>query len=334
MLPPGSPEPPCRRRSKRTGRFSDVSGRRDHPRCGPKGLGASASARNVSVDSSGGRGTACRTPSARAGSRRRSNSRFLPRRRRAAPSAEDSSTAGTSGSPRGRKASEGLEWRRFACGSRWDPEILAREETIWIEVGATHAEAARGAFNREWGKRIEAATGIPGDPVDPEIVLLADLPAGRVEVTILPLYVQGRYRKLDRSLPQTRWPCRRCEGRGCERCDGTGKTYPTSVEELVAAPFLAETHGEATRFHGMGREDIDARMLGRGRPFVLEILRPKTRPSTSARSAERAKVESEGRIEIVEPSLASARDVLARQGGDPGEELSGRRPGRGAGGKD
>lgn len=30
-------------------------------------------------------------------------------------------------------------------------------------------------------------------------------------------------------------------------------------------------------FHGMGREDIDARMLGTGRPFVLEISNPKKR---------------------------------------------------------
>src|SRR2546422_4343131 len=26
--------------------------------------------------------------------------------------------------------------------------------------------------------------------------------------------------------------------------------------------------------HGMGREDVDARMLGRGRPFILEIKEP------------------------------------------------------------
>jgi tRNA pseudouridine synthase 10 len=211
---------------------------------------------------------------------------------------------------RGQRATEGLEYRRFACGSRWDPEILAREETIWSEVGATHAEAARGAFNREWGKRIEAATGIPGGPLDPEVVVLADLPAGRVEVTILPIYVRGRYRKLDRSIPQTRWPCRRCEGRGCEHCAGTGKTYPTSVEELVAAPFLATTHGEGTRFHGMGREDIDARMLGRGRPFVLEVLRPRVRTLDLIALSERAKVASEGRVEILEPVLAGPADVL------------------------
>jgi tRNA pseudouridine synthase 10 len=211
---------------------------------------------------------------------------------------------------RARTAAEGVEWRRFSCGSRWDPETLAREESIWTEIGTSWGESARGAFNRELGKRIEAATGTEGRPDAPEIVLLADLPAGRVEATINPLYLEGRYRKLDRTLPQTRWPCRRCDGRGCDTCGGTGKTYAESVEELVAAPVLTVTGGEGTRFHGMGREDIDARMLGRGRPFVLEILRPKHRtvdPETLGAEIGRA---SGGRVEVLNFRLSDAKRVV------------------------
>ncbi len=209
-----------------------------------------------------------------------------------------------------RAAATGLEWHRFACGSRWDPEILAHEETLWVEVGSAFGESARGAFNRELGKRLEVATGAVGGPDRPDLVFLADLPAGRVEVTVLPIYFAGRYRKLDRTLPQTRWPCRRCEGRGCDRCGGTGKTYPTSVEELVAAPFLAATGGTGTRFHGMGREDIDARMLGGGRPFVLEIDRPHTRTVDVGATAAEVNRTAEGRVEVLEMVPAVAAEVV------------------------
>ncbi len=178
---------------------------------------------------------------------------------------------------RAREAAEGYEWHRFTCGSRWDPELLAREEGLWTEIGSAWGESARAAFNREFGKRLGAETGAEGTLTEPDVVFLADLPAGRIGLTVQPLYLEGRYRKLDRTLPQTRWPCRRCHGKGCDRCGGTGKTYAESVEELVAAPVLAATRGEESRFHGMGREDIDARMLGAGRPFVLEIKRPKVR---------------------------------------------------------
>ncbi|EQD50380.1 THUMP domain protein, partial [mine drainage metagenome] len=96
----------------------------------------------------------------------------------------------------------------------------------------------------------------------------------------------------------THWPCRRCRGRGCDTCHGTGKTYPTSVEELVGAPLLEATGAEATRFHGMGREDIDARMLGRGRPFVLELLRPRRRTLDLAALAPEIGRRAEGRVEV------------------------------------
>ncbi len=209
-----------------------------------------------------------------------------------------------------RTAAEGREWHRFSCGSRWDPEILAREESIWVDVGSAFGESARGAFNRELGKRLEAATGAVGGPDRPDLVFLADLPAGRVELTVLPVYFSGRYRKFDRTLPQTRWPCRRCEGRGCDRCGGTGKTYPTSVEEVVAAPFLAATRGEGSRFHGMGREDIDARMLGDGRPFVLEIDRPRTRTVDVAALAAEVNRSAEGRVEVLEAAASVAAEVV------------------------
>jgi tRNA pseudouridine synthase 10 len=208
------------------------------------------------------------------------------------------------------RAAEGYEWHRFTCGSRWDPERLAAEEGLWTEVGSSWGESARAAWNRELGKRIEALSGAQGGTVGAEVVLLADLPVGRVELTVAPLYLKGRYRKLDRTIPQTRWPCRRCAGRGCVHCGGSGRTYPTSVEELVAAPFVRASKAEGTRFHGMGREDIDARMLGRGRPFVLELLRPRVRSIDLAALATDLGPEAAGRVELADVAPAEAADVV------------------------
>jgi len=207
-------------------------------------------------------------------------------------------------------AADGYEWHRFTCGSRWDPERLAREEALWIEVGTEWGESARSAFNRELGKRVQAATGAEGVTQAPEVVFLADLPVGRVELTVLPVYFRGRYRKLDRTLPQTRWPCRRCQGRGCTTCGGTGKTYPTSVEEIIAAPFLGPTGAEGSRFHGMGREDIDARMLGRGRPFVLELLRPRKRTVDLRSILSELARDGAGRVEVLDLVPTEAAEVV------------------------
>jgi tRNA pseudouridine synthase 10 len=207
-------------------------------------------------------------------------------------------------------ATEGWEFHRFTCGSRWDPEQLAREETLWGEFGTSWGESARSAFNRELGKRVEKTSGAAGVTSLPDLVLLADLPTGRLEVTVLPFYVRGRYLKEDRTLPQTRWPCRRCHGRGCDFCGGTGKTYSSSVEELVAAPFLTASGGEGSRFHGMGREDINARMLGTGRPFVLEILRPRRRTLDLPALETEVNRSAAGRVEVRELTWSDGAEVV------------------------
>src|SRR3989442_3092164 len=53
--------------------------------------------------------------------------------------------------------------------------------------------------------------------------------------------------------------------------------YPTSVEEVIATEIMRESGGISHALHGMGREDVDARMLGRGRPFIVEIKEPRKR---------------------------------------------------------
>ncbi|MEM3579494.1 MAG: tRNA pseudouridine(54/55) synthase Pus10, partial [Candidatus Bathyarchaeia archaeon] len=91
------------------------------------------------------------------------------------------------------------------------------------------------------------------------------------------LYIAGRYKKLARGIPQSKWLCSNCRGKGCEKCNWTGKMYQESVEEIIGKPILDVTGGAEVSFHASGREDIDARMLGKGRPFVIEVAKPKKR---------------------------------------------------------
>ena len=74
--------------------------------------------------------------------------------------------------------------------------------------------------------------------------------------------------------------------------------YQNSVEEYVSHPFLKAGQGISSKFHGSGREDIDARMLGTGRPFVIEISEPKKRNLDFESIIEEIKLNSEGKVEI------------------------------------
>lgn len=153
-----------------------------------------------------------------------------------------------------------------------------------------------------------------------------EVASGQVTATATSVYLYGRYCKLIRTLPQTHWDCRTCRGRGhhrrspgtpCASCNGTGKQFPSSVEELIAAPLLPLFEAKSAVLHGMGREDIGARMLGTGRPFVLELRQPRHRQVAAPRmeealtSAVAGKLAVPGGVHLV-PGQARQQVKLAR----------------------
>ena len=203
------------------------------------------------------------------------------------------------------------EWDHatFLVGSKIDLELAAREESLWVELGATQGEPVKNEINREVGKLVAARTGKGVDFARPDVTAIVDTPYDVVEVEVAPLFLYGRYRKLSREIPQTRWPCRRCRGKGCDHCGGKGKMYETSVEEVVAAEVMKQTGGSGHALHGMGREDVDALMLGNGRPFVVEISRPRRRLVDVA--AVEDGVNRSGIVEV-ESLRPSTRDEVVR----------------------
>ncbi len=177
--------------------------------------------------------------------------------------------------------------------------LAENEEIVWAGSGTTFAEPLKTELNREVGKRVEKLTGKRANLKKPQIVALLDLENNKVELEVNSLYIYGRYRKLIRGIPQTRWHCRECEGRGCERCDNTGKMYQESVDELIKPHVIATADCEDTTFHGAGREDIDALMLGDGRPFVVEAKKPHIRSIDLDALGREINSKAEGKIEVL-----------------------------------
>ncbi len=169
------------------------------------------------------------------------------------------------------------EYTTFLVGVELPVAVEEREDEFKAAFNVNYGESIRHEFGRLLGKGIAEQTGKTVEYKKPDIVVIIKPFAEQVRVQVNPLFVAGRYRKLVRDIPQSKWFCSSCRGKGCEKCGGTGKMYPESVEELVSKPLLEAAEGEKTAFHASGREDIDARMLGSGRPFVIEISKPKKR---------------------------------------------------------
>ncbi len=216
-------------------------------------------------------------------------------------------------------AVQGYDFDTYQVGTRVPPlleenDLLLREEAGLDEDAG---ELMKSEFNREVGKCFGGLTDTEVDFERPDVMVLCDLATDEIEVTVNSAFVYGRYRKLERDIPQTEWPCRDCNGTGrqrdeiCDGCDGTGYRYDESVEQL-SAPVAEETmNGTDATFHGAGREDVDALMLGGGRPFVIEVDEPRVRTVDTDQLEADINDFADGKVEVEGLRLAT-HDMVER----------------------
>jgi len=192
----------------------------------------------------------------------------------------------------------GYEYNTFLVGVELPVTVEEREDEFKAAFNVSYGESIKHEFGRLLGKALGERTGKEVDYLKPDIVVVINPYLEKIRLQINPLFVAGKYRKLVRTIPQSKWFCSSCRGKGCEKCGGTGKMYPESVEELASKPLLEAAEGEKTSFHASGREDIDARMLGSGRPFVIEISKPKKRFLDLKKLEAAVNANAEGKVEV------------------------------------
>ena len=172
---------------------------------------------------------------------------------------------------------EDYEFNNFLVGARVPADVREKEDEVRASFEIDTGEDIKSDITREIGKIIQRRFNVPVEYHSPEIVILIDVFSGEHEIQVNPVFVKGFYKKLAKNIPQTPWYCRYCWGRGCEKCGYTGKEYPDSVSELIGEPALKIFEALSYKFHGAGREDVDATVTGTGRPFVLELKHPRRR---------------------------------------------------------
>ncbi|MFW9819712.1 MAG: tRNA pseudouridine(54/55) synthase Pus10, partial [Candidatus Thorarchaeota archaeon] len=167
-------------------------------------------------------------------------------------------------------------------------------------------------FNRFLGKSILSVLNQNPEFSNPDILLIYsfDYENYSIELIIKSIFIYGRYNKLIRGIPQTHWFCKKCMGAGCELCNYTGKQYITSVEDLISPIFINESKASDSKFHGAGREDIDVRMLGSGRPFILELRNPKIRNLSLNKIQKKVNKKNKKKVRIHDLKYSNKKEVI------------------------
>jgi tRNA pseudouridine synthase 10 len=159
---------------------------------------------------------------------------------------------------------DGVDFESFQIGISWP---VGEEYAIEFKYGVRDRiiEMISSEFDK---KHVSAGE---------DAYFLVDFNKNSIFLRLKPLFIGGNYCKFSRELAQTEHFCRFCMGKGCGECHQTGHTLENSVEQILSkiiCPFVESTQ---LVMHGAGREDGNVLMLGKGRPFVLELVCAKKR---------------------------------------------------------
>ena len=208
-------------------------------------------------------------------------------------------------------ALQGYDIQKLQIGARFPKDQIEDEEGLRKQYAAGGSDALKPSLVKDISTQLsERLTTVEIVNDKPDILALIDVLTLTVTLDVRSTYIYGRYKKHERGIPQTRWPCRACKGRGCAKCNDTGQQYPSSVQDLIGNPIIEFFEGREHAFHGMGREDIDVRCLGRGRPFVLEIKEPKRWDIDYDAAMKVVNEKADGAIEITDVRRSNRSEVV------------------------
>ncbi|MFH0986855.1 MAG: tRNA pseudouridine(54/55) synthase Pus10 [Candidatus Micrarchaeota archaeon] len=143
-----------------------------------------------------------------------------------------------------------VDFSSFQVGCRLPDKAIETEDGLWEKAGAESAITIKQHINSLYNHLLSKKTGKEVKRDNSDVVFLINFTSGIIEAKINSLFIYGKYLKLKRGMPQTKWPCTHCKGSGCEKCGQTGRQFPETVEELIAETFLKETKAIGTKFHG------------------------------------------------------------------------------------
>jgi len=204
-----------------------------------------------------------------------------------------------------------IQFNTFLVGIKIPPPVVDEEDEIRSKLGIIWGEGIRNEFSREIGKAISRKTGKEADHKNPEVSIYVDPFQGKFQIRMNPVYLIGRYRKLVGGIPQTAWTCKSCNGQGCPECKGLGGTLGNSIEEIISKPILENMSAEEIRFKPIGREDKDSKVLGEGRPFIIEVRGAKQVPLILTPLQKLINRSGSGKIEVTR--LAKTTKEIARK---------------------
>lgn len=170
--------------------------------------------------------------------------------------------------------STNYDFSSFVVGTKIKPSIVDRDDFIRSKFQIRGIDSIKTGITHEISKQFSKKTKKKIDFLDPDVTFTIDLKDELFEIRSKQLFLQGRYCKNHRGLPQKQKPCQNCSGKGCRACNFHGFDKYESIEALVSKILFDRLGGTIAKFTWIGGEDKSSLVLGSGRPFFVRLQNP------------------------------------------------------------
>ena len=175
------------------------------------------------------------------------------------------------------------EFDTFLIGASIPQSILDAEDELRSRLKIKGVEGIKSQITKVLSRKIASTLGKKIDYSRPDLTILVSPADSTITISPRSVWLRARYQKYQRGIPQRSMTCNVCNGLGCAQCEYSGRSG-SSVQGLVSAFLMKSFVAEACNFVWLGSEDENSLVKGSGRPFYIEIVKPKKRKRVSALS--------------------------------------------------
>jgi tRNA pseudouridine synthase 10 len=166
------------------------------------------------------------------------------------------------------------EFLSFVVGTKIKPSIIDRDDYIKSKFKIRAIDSIKTGIAHEISKQFSKKTKKKIDFLDPDVTFTIDFKEQIFQIRSKQLFLQGRYSKTKRGIPQKQKSCQNCSGKGCRNCDFHGIDNYGSVEGLISKFLFKKFGGTIAKFSWIGGEDKSSLVLAPGRPFFVRLQNP------------------------------------------------------------
>jgi tRNA pseudouridine synthase 10 len=168
------------------------------------------------------------------------------------------------------------EFETFLIGISLPQRILDKEDELRSRLKIKGRQGVKSEITKSLNSVVSKGSKKRLDYLRPDLTLLVSLPHGDISITPRSIWLSVKYCKTVRGIAQRSSLCRICNGVGCAVCNYRGVSL-LSVQYLVSNFLLSKFRAENCGFIWVGSEDGKSLVGGPGRPFFVEVQKPKRR---------------------------------------------------------